>query len=190
MVHVPIRLNGRELKPHKATRSPEFGSLTVLTNSPWDYVALWLQRNNLPNALFYWSQARAFSAASDRLPVESAPLLHYYTFMNATKALLVAKGISLFEGHGVGKHYMLGTASTIDLNNEGVNIRKNGVLPGLSHHLQETELTKNHSMRELLFNIPCVHRTFCITYQGQDDAFIPLTDCQYVFEPTERVQDV
>ncbi|WP_295748632.1 YaaC family protein [Undibacterium sp.] len=183
MAHVSIKLNGREVKPHKATRSPEFGSLTVLTNNPWEYVALWLQRNNLPNALFYWSQARAFSSASDRLPVESAPLLHYYTFMNATKALLVAKGIPLIEGHGVGKHNILGAATNIDLNNEGVEIKKKGVLPSLSLHLQELELTKRHSMKDLLFNIPCVHRTFCITYHGQDDMFIPLMDCQYVFDP-------
>ena len=182
MALVPVKLRGRDLKPHKATRSPEFGSRTVLTNNPWEYVSLWLQRNNLPNALFYWSQAHAFSAASRSLPVESAPLLHYYTFMNATKALLVAKGVAIHEGHGVGKHNMLGNSATIDLDNEGVHIRNKGVLPALSLHLQESELTSNHSMRELLFNVPCVHRTFCITYQAQEDMFIPLTDCQYVVD--------
>lgn len=184
MAHVPLKLHGREVKPHKATRFAEFGSRTVLTNSPWEYVSLWLQRNSLQNAQFYWSQARAFSTASQSLPVESAPLLHYYTFMNATKALLVAKGMALHEGHGVGKHNMLGTAMAINLDNEGVHIRNNGVLPDLSMHLQEKELAKNHSMRELLFNVPCVHRTFCITYPTQDDMFIPLTDCQYVLDTT------
>ena len=52
MAHVPVKLHGREVKPHKATRSPEFGSRTVLTNSAWEYVSLWLQRSNLQNALF------------------------------------------------------------------------------------------------------------------------------------------
>ena len=77
---------------------------------------------------------------------------------------------------------MLGNSATIDLDNEGVHIRNKGVLPALSLHLQESELTSNHSMRELLFNVPCVHRTFCITYPAQEDMFIPLTDCQYVVD--------
>lgn len=183
MAHVPVKLHGREVRPHKATRSPEFGSRTVLTNSAWEYVSLWLQRSNLPNALFYWSQAREFSTASQSLPIESAPLLHYYAFMNATKALLVSKGVTLDGFHGVGKHNMQGQATAINLDNEGVIIRAKGVLPGLSLHLQEAEPLKTHSMKELLFNIPCVHRTFCITYSGQDDMFIPLTDCQFVFDP-------
>jgi len=179
-----IKLNNRDLKPHKATQSPEFGSQTVLTNSPWEYVSLWLQRKSLTDALFYWSQARAFSNASRSLPLESAPLLHYYTFMNAVKALLVTKGIAIVGTHGVGKHYMLSANSTVNLDNEGVRIKKSGVLPGLSMHLGEMELTKDHSMKDLLFNIPCVHRTFCITYPGQEEMFVPLTSCRYVFDST------
>jgi hypothetical protein len=182
MASVPIKLHGRHVKPHKATRSAEFGSRTVLTNSPWEYVSLWLQRNNLPDASFYWAQARAFSAASQSLPVESAPLLHYYTFMNAAKALLAARKVATFPGHGVSKHNMLGAATNISLDNEGVRIKNKGVLPSLSQHLFESESAITHSMKELLFNIPCIHRTFCITYPGQDDMFIPLTDCQYVLD--------
>ncbi|MDP9916500.1 hypothetical protein J2W24_002147 [Variovorax boronicumulans] len=102
--------------------------------------------------------------------------------MNATKALLVAKSIAIQEGHGVGKHNMQGNSTAIDLDNEGVRIKNKGVLPALSLHLQEVELTKNHSMNELLYNVPCIHRTFCITYPAQEDMFIPLTDCQYVVD--------
>lgn len=176
----PIKLKGRDLKPHKANRSPTLGSRTVLTNSPWEYVALWLQRRGLTDASFYWNQARIFSKGAESLPVESAPLLHYYSFLNASKALLVSKGIALVEGHGVKAHYMTGASATIDLDNEGVRVKHAGVLPSLSAYLQEAETVKEHSMRELLFNIPCIHRTFCITYPTQEDMFLPLMECQYV----------
>lgn len=182
MTLIPIKLNSRYVKPHKATRSPEFGSQTVLTNNPWEYVALWLQRSNLTDASFYWSQARAFSNASRSLPLESAPLLHYYTFMNATKALLVSKGVPLVGAHGVGKHNMLAASTAVNLDNEGVRIKNKGVLPGLSTYFGEPEPMRDHSMRDLLFNIPCIHRTFCITYLGQEEMFIPLMACRYVFD--------
>ena len=177
-----IKLHTREIKPHKATSSAEFGSRTVLTNSPWEYVSLWLKRKDAQKALFYWSQARAFSAGAQSLPPESAPLLHYYTFMNATKALLVAKHVELQEFHGVRKHNMRNASQSIDLDNEGIRIEKNGVLPGLSRILQEKEETSLHSMKELLFNIPCIHRTFCITYENESEIFIPLTECKYIFD--------
>lgn len=182
MERKPIKLYGRYVKPHKATVSSEFGSRTVLTNSPWEYVSLWLQRNGFSNALFYWSQARSFATASLNLSPESAPLLHYYTFMNATKALLVAKGVAFKELHGVSKHNMREPRQRIDLDNEGVRIHQKGVLPALSVHLQEQESVDTHSMKELLFNIPCIHRTFCITYPEQMEMYIPLTNCQYVFD--------
>lgn len=180
MTVVPIKLNGRDLKPHKSTRSPELGMRTVLTNSPWEYVALWLQRRGQTNASFYWKQAHAFSKVAGSLPVESAPLLHYYTFLNAAKALIVAKGLPLVEGHGLQSHNMLGPNAAIDLNNEGVRVKNKGVFVALSHHLQDAETARDRSMRDLLFNIPCIHRTFCITYPGQQEMFIPVMDCRYV----------
>jgi hypothetical protein len=36
----PIKLYGREIKPHKAIVGPLFSSRTVLTSSPWDFVEL------------------------------------------------------------------------------------------------------------------------------------------------------
>lgn len=182
MAVVPIKLNGRNLKPHKSTRSPTLGGRAVLTNSPWEYVALWLQRNGLTNAGFYWKQANTFSKAARSLPVEAAPLLHYYTFLNAAKALIVAKGLTLVEGHGLQSHYMIAPSAAIDLNNEGVHVRNRGVFVTLAQYLGDTETVPDRSMYDLLFNIPCIHRTFCITYPGQQDMFIPVMDCEYVVD--------
>ena len=177
MALVPIKLNGRRVGPHKATRSPALGSRTVLTNSPWEYVALWLQRTGNDAAGFYWRQAHAFSAAAQSLPVTSAPLLHYYTFLNAAKTLLSAKRTPLVEAHGLKGHNMSGlTDTTVDLDNEGVRVLNRGVFVSLAQHLHDEETVQDRSMRDLLFNLPCIHRTFCITYPGQQDMFIPVME--------------
>jgi len=182
MAVIPIRLHGRDLKPHKATQSPILGARTVLTNSPWEYVALWLQRRSLASGQFYWKQAQAFANASKNLPIEAAPLLHYYSFLNAAKTLIVAKGLHLDEGHGVRGVDMIGPNAAIDLRNEGVRVKNRGVFVTLSQHLGDAEVIQNRSMFDLLFNIPCIHRTFCITYPSQMDMFIPVTDCKYVLD--------
>jgi len=90
----PVKLKRREIAPHKALVAPLLNSRNVLTNSPWTFVGLWLQRNHKPKALFYWEQAQEFHKVSVGLPLRSAPLLLYYCFMNTVKALLVAKGVA------------------------------------------------------------------------------------------------
>ena len=181
MVEV-IRIADRNVKPHKATTSPMFGERTVLTSSPWEFVALWLRRKQMSKALFYWQQARTFSYAATDMPIESAPLLHYYGFMNATKALLSAKGVLFDEHHGVRAHNMRAPSSKLTLSNEGVRLQNRGIAPALSHYLGELETSNTHSLEELLFNLPCIHRTYCLTYRKQKDLFVPLTDCQFVFD--------
>jgi YaaC-like Protein len=181
---VPITINGRELKPHKATTSAQLAARTVLTNSHWEYVSLWLKREHKEAALFYWQQAQTFSSAAAGLPAASAPLLFYYSFMNATKALLSAKGVAFDEHHGVRSHNMRGPSSKIALSNEGVRVLQRGIAPALSQYLGEAETVLTHSLEDLLFNLPCIHRTFCLTYRNQQDMFIPLTDCRFVFDGT------
>lgn len=178
----PVRINGRDLKPHKATSNASLGERTVLTNSPWQFVALWLKREHKDTALFYWHQAETFAKAAHGMPLESAPLLHYYSFMNATKALLSARGVVFDEHHGIRAHNMRGTSNKIALSNEGVRLLQRGIAPALSQYLCETEATTNHSLEDLLFNLPGIHRTYCLTYKSQQDLFIPLTDCGFVFD--------
>lgn len=178
-----LQVNGRDAGPHKATINPSLGSRTVLTNSHWEYVALWLRRERKDRALFYWQQAQVFARAAEGMPVASAPLLLYYSFMNSTKALLAAKSVAFDEHHGVRAHNMRAASSKITLSNEGVRILQRGIAPALSHYLQEGELNDRHSLEDLLFNLPCIHRTFCLTYKSQKDLFIPLVDCRIEFDP-------
>lgn len=177
----PVRSRGRELRVHKAAVSPRLSVRTVLTNSPWDFVSLWLRREQKSDALFFWNQAKEFAEASASLATRSAPLLHYYSFMNAAKALLSSKGIAFEPMHGVRAHNMLSATSTIDLSNEGIQIQQRGILPAVAGYFREGETATKHSLDELLFNLPCIHRTFCLTYDNQEDLFLPLTDCRYLF---------
>jgi len=130
---IPVKLKGREIGPHKAVVAPLLDARSVLTNSPWTFVTLWLRRNKKEQALFYWQQAEEFNNASVGLPLQSAPLLLYYSFMNATKALLSAKGITFNELHGVGRdNTRISKANRISIAKEGVSLRKQGVLPSLA----------------------------------------------------------
>lgn len=177
-----LRINGRDVSPHKATVSPNLGARTVLTNSHWEYVALWLRREHKTSALFYWQQAQTFARAAEGMPVESAPLLLYYSFMTAAKALLAAKSVPFDEHHGVRAHNMRGPSSKIALSNEGVRVMQKGIAHALSQYLGEAETSTSHSLEDLLFNLPCIHRTFCLTYKNQKDLFVPLTECRIEFD--------
>lgn len=178
----PVQINGRDLKPHKATTNASLDSRNVLTDRPWQFVDLWLKRERKEEALFYWNQARIFADAAYGMPVESSPLLHYYSFMNATKALLTARGVSFNPYHGVRSHNMRGNSNKITLSNEGVSVQNHGIVPALSQLLGETEHRTIHSLEDLLFNIPCIHRTYCLTYKSQTDLFIPLRECVFVYD--------
>lgn len=181
-----LRLNGRELKPFKAITAPLLGARTVLTSTPWGFVSLWLRRERKPEALFYWDQGREFYRASAGMPPQSSPLLHYYSFMNCAKALLVAKGVPFAQRHGVGAHNMRQPSSKISLSNEGVRIQNAGILPALSQYLGETETHQTHSLQEVFFNLPYIHRTYCLTYTSQADMFIPIVDSEYVIDTATK----
>jgi hypothetical protein len=182
MAIAAVKLKQREIGPHKAVVAPLLSSRTVLTNSPWTFVALWLRRNRKQQALFYWEQAREFHKASVGLPLRSAPLLLYYCFMNATKALLVAKNVSFNEKHGVSAHpkVVLGVKRTFA--GEGIKIQRDGILPSLSQYYGEAETSKTHTLQELFFNMVFIHRTYCLTYSTQKEMFLPLANCGYVYD--------
>lgn len=93
--------NGKNLKLHKAYKTPSWGKDTVLVTDTWDYVSLWLKRENKREAQFYWEQAKSFFEATQSLPKASAPLTAYYCFLNAAKCLLTVKGIPFDKRHGV-----------------------------------------------------------------------------------------
>jgi YaaC-like Protein len=177
-----VKLKQREIGPHKAIVAPLLASRTVLTNSPWTFVALWLRRNRKPQALFYWEQAQEFYKVSVGLPLRSAPLLLYYCFMNAAKALLVAKGVTFNEMHGITAHPKVVPSVKRAFAGEGVKIHTNGILPSLSAYYGETESSKTHTLQELFFNMVFIHRTYCLTYSSQKEMFVPLANCGYVYD--------
>ena len=178
------KFKGRDLKPHKAAVGALFGEKTVLTNSPWEFVSLWLRRQGHEDAGFYWNQARVFHQASASLPVESAPLLLYYTFMNAVKALLLSKAIAFNAYHGVRAHNMRGASRRIILSNEGVRIEtNNNIVPALATYLGDTESAHTHSLQQIFYNLSFIHRTYCLTYTSQANLFLPVVDCEYFFDP-------
>lgn len=180
---MPIRTRqGRELGPHKAILSAQLAARTVLTESPWDFVALWLKRQHQPKAVILWNQGREFYEAARGLSLQTAPLLLYYSFLNASKALLVAKGVPFDEWHGITNAPLRATSDPIKLVNEGIAIKTKGVLPALSRFLLETETNTEHTLKEIFFNLVYIHRTYCLTYRSQPDMFVPLKDCQFALD--------
>jgi hypothetical protein len=177
-----VKLNQREIGPHKAIVAPLLNSRSVLTNSPWTFVALWLQRHRKPQALFYWEQAQEFHKVSLGLPPRSAPLLLYYCFMNAAKALLVAKSVRFDERHGVAAHPKVVHGVRRTFAGEGIKIHKKGILPSLSTYYGEAETSSTHTIQELFFNMVFIHRTYCLTYSSQKEMFLPLANCRYLYD--------
>ena len=181
----PIKINGKIITPQKAIISPILGSKNVLTNSRWEFVELWLKKEKLDDALYYWNQSKEFNNASNGLNIQSSPLLHYYSFMNASKALLSSKSIVFNHYHGV-THHSPSISTRINLNNEGIKIKSNGILPSLSNYFGETETNNTHTLQELFFNLPYIHRTYCLSYKSQTDMFIPLKEVSYVHDSTNN----
>src|SRR5262249_51789767 len=142
----------------------------------------WLRRNRKQQALFYWEQAQEFHKASVGLPLPSAPLLLYYCFMNATKALLVAKNVNFNEMHGVSMHPKVVPGARRTFAGEGIEIHPKGILPGLSAYYGEAETSTTHTLKEFFFNMVFIHRTYCLTYSTQKEMFLPLANCGYVYD--------
>lgn len=177
-----VKHKGRELTPHKSSVYQLIGSRTVLTKSPWTFVSLWLKREKKEEALFYWDQAREFHRVSEGLPLQSAPLLLYYCYMNAVKALLSAKNVPFSEIHGVRKHTTAVGNQRKTIVTEGVRIANAGVLPALSGYYQEPELSKTHTLQEIFFNLPFIHRTYCLSFPSQVQMFMPMVEPKYAFD--------
>lgn len=167
-----LHIAGKSVRLHGSLVSPDFRTQRVLCSDPWDFVSLWLKRNHHKDALFYWEQARHFYNASLSLPELSSPLTSYYCFLNATKALLSAKKQVFIESHGVGGHSELGYKS---LANEVVDFQGGGILPSLCKYLSEPDNAgKNFTLKDIFWQMPFIHRAFCLTYTSTTELFIPI----------------
>lgn len=184
MPHNPIRVEGRRLHLHSAVSDPEFSAKPVLSGDPWDYIELLLRRRHDEDAIFYWQQAKHFYNASTDLPETSSPLTSYYCFLNATKALLETKNSSYSDNHGV-----TGSTETgnIALGNEVVKFKTGGVLPALCELLEEpVHQSTEHTLFEILYHVPFVHRAFQLTYATPTTLFVPITRTLIVKKESSR----
>jgi hypothetical protein len=167
-----IHYKNKPLTIHKAITNPHFNEKTVLVSSTWEYVDLWLKRAGRNDARFYWNQAKSFYDATKLLPKTSAPLTAYYCFLNATKALLLTKNIQFSDEHGV-SGFTVGNQTS--LSNEMVKFKSGGILPALCQHLREPAGEQIYSLKDLLYNLPGIHRAFDLTYSSDTELFIPIS---------------
>lgn len=167
-------INSKPVGLHKAFKAPDFNSKTILVRDHWDYVEMFLKRKKLNDAAFYWSQAKEFYKASLNLPNTSSPLTLYYCFLNATKALLTVKNVPFRNRHGVTGETVAGNTN---LENEHITFYSAGILNALSNYLEDPNVIArhNHSLKDLLYNLPFIHRAFSLTYTTHyPEIYIPI----------------
>lgn len=180
----PIKLKQRRVWMHKGVMDPDFSAMHVLSDNPWKYVELWLKRKKSNSALAYWAQARRFAEASSLLSTEAAPLTLYYSFLNSVKALLVHKNIDHGRYHGVTGERP--TDARASLANEIVRFQTGGVLPALCKYFGESAQGEELNLKDIMYNIPYIHRAFCLTYRSAPELLIPLENVRYVRHPNSR----
>jgi len=180
-----IKISRNEIALKKAIINPNFKNKTVLTDSTWRYVEIFLKENSADEALFYWEQARNFCKATENLSLVSAPLTTYYTFLNATKALLTHKGIGFDNKHGVSGHREEGH---YNLQNEHVVLKPKGIVSSLSTYFNEPIPTSGveYNLKKILCNLQFIHRAYTLTYSGPE-LYIPIINPRFVFDKHRKV---
>lgn len=173
-------MSDRLVRFARATHDPDFKERRIIASTPWEFVSLWLRKNDQGDAQVYWDQARNFFESAKELPAESAPLPLYYSFLNATKALLEAKGVTYSPYHGVAGFDMRTAAGgRIRIENEGLKIRASGILPALIGYFGETEAQNTYSLGDILSNLAFIHRAYALSY-GRSELFLSLENPRYV----------
>ena len=171
MAFQEIKYKDKPLTIHKAISSPRFNDKNILVTDTWAYIDLWLRRRKKEQARFFWNQAKNFYDATLALPKTSAPLTAYYCFLNATKALLLAKNIKFSDQHGV-SGYSIG--NHVSLSNEKIKFKDNGVLGALCSFLQERNHGQIYTLLDVLYNLSYIHRAFNLTFNSYPELFIPI----------------
>lgn len=180
-----ITVNSKEISLLKPLTYADYESKTILTDSVWEYVELWLKRQKdakSQEALFFWQQAKHFFQASECLPQNSKPLTSYYCCLNAAKSLLCINGVNVTNiSHGI-RPVKNNQNSSNSLDKAEVVFLGRGVLNELSRYLGENVDKKTYNIKDLLYNIPCIHRTYSITYAGTPELFIPIYNLKFIKE--------
>lgn len=180
-----LTISSRRVWMHKGVIDPDFSALHVLSNDPWAYVELYLKRAGSTDALAHWLQARRFSEASLNLGPEAAPLTLYYSFLNAAKALLSHKAVAHGDRHGVAGARPENARTS--LSNERVKFQSGGVLPALCAYFKESVGSNDeYSLKDILWNIPFIHRAFCLSFKSTSELFVPLEKACYIKHSSNR----
>ena len=157
-----IVVNSKEISLLKPITSADYDSKTILTDSAWEYVELWLKRQKdvrSQEALFFWQQAKHFFQASECLPQNSKPLTSYYCCLNATKALLCISGVDVTNiSHGITQDRHAKNVSN-SLDKAEVIFLGAGVLTELSKYLGESVEKKAYTIKDLMYIINEAERT-------------------------------
>ncbi|MEM7120555.1 MAG: YaaC family protein [Pseudomonadota bacterium] len=174
-----LRIKNRACYFRKSISTPSLSSERVLARDAFEFALLWLKRH-CKEAVPYWEQARAYYQASGHLPAESSPLTSYYCFLNAVKALLIVKGQKFSDRHGVSGDF---ESSKRALVNEQINFQGGGVIAALSRYLKEAETENVCNLKDVLSNLPFIHRAFRHTFTSHSELFIPVRNVVYRKHP-------
>lgn len=175
---VDIRARGVRLFPHSAALAPQFAQRPVLSPDPFAYVRLKLARDEQHDSLVYWRQAEEFHEASSMLSPLASPLTSYYCILNATKTLLTVRKALHGASHGLSGIHSSGGVS---LTRETVSAASGGVFPALVKLCGGgANPSDKFSLKELLAELPFVHRSFTLTYPNVRELFIPLEQARFV----------
>lgn len=200
--NTPYQYKNRKLQIGKSYTSPNFGSHTVLTDDIFTYIDFYFSghkkamkyRNPAVSKpkygderkyhySFYWKQAMSFYCAAKTLPIESVPLLSYYSMLNAVKAFLAFKCeyiedfVEDFSRHGLFENT---NTSGNDLSSIFVGRQNKGVFvlfgKKLERNFDAIWASGKHntvSLKKLLYNLAFIHRAFVTTYNTPRGAKIP-----------------
>lgn len=180
-----IKHKNKSVEIKKPKIAPALSSKTVLTDSTWEYVEIYLRSEKQTDALFYWEQARNFYEATKNLSLVSRPLTAYYCFLNATKTLLEVRNIGYDLAHGVsGKR----TDGHINIINEIVKYQPAGVVSALGVYLGENVPANGEefNLKNIFYNLPYIHRAFSLTYGNSPELFVPIISPRFVWDKTRK----
>lgn len=203
----PHQYKSKNLQIKKSYTTPDFKSSTILTDDVFTYIDFYFAshkkamkyRNSSSKTKygnekkyhysFYWKQSMSFYKAAKSLPIETVPLLSYYSMLNAAKAFLAFKYeyiedfVEHFGNHGLFEQTDL---TGTDLNSIAVWRKNKGVFPLLGRTLEcdfdqiwPSGKSNAITLKKLLYNLAFIHRAYLTTYNpGRGtavfDLFIPL----------------
>lgn len=156
----------------------------VITGDIWAFlrhqIEELLPQDREREALGYVQQAAEFFSAAENPQIRSRPLLYYYSFLNVTKAFLIARGVRLppQTGHGISDPR---ANQRTRLRFEGQKVRIDGpshdhsaLLPELVRELGGAGPPRDYKILDLLGQVPSVHRTYVgAAPRGVQPRFLP-----------------